>query len=113
MKAILKSDQFNLKKPQHLKNNVYIIYSPKTVIVETANSINVDANIILKLPQKAKAFVAIRFRGQGIREINKVKQRLWITLLSESYFKRLIIKRGTPLRFLVIEPENIKVQYEA
>ena len=108
MKAILKSDQFNLKKPQHLKNNVYIIYSPKTVIVETANSINVDTNIILKLPQKAKAF-----RGQGIREINKVKQRLWITLLSESYFKRLIIKRGTPLRFLVIEPENIKVQYEA
>ena len=67
----------------------------------------------MKLPLKAKAFVATRFRGQDIQEIDKQKQRLWITILNESYFERLTIKQDTPLGFLVIKPENLKVQYEA
>ena len=113
MKVILKSDKFNLKKPQHLKKNVYVLYSLKTVIVETANSRIINTNIISKLPLKAKAFVATRFRGQDIQEIDKQKQRPWITILNESYFERLMIKQDTPLGFLVIKPENLKVQYEA
>ena len=113
MKIILKSDQFNLKKPQHLENNVYVLYSPKTVIVETANSRIIDTNIILKLYLTAKAFVATRFRGQDIQEIDKQKQRLWITLLNESCFERLTVNKDAPLGFLVIKPEDLKVKYEA
>ena len=113
MKVILKSDKFNLKKPQHLKENVYVLYSLKIVIIETANSRIMNRNIILKLPLKAKAFVATRFRGEDIQGIDKQKQRLWIAILNESYFERLTIIKDTPLGFLVIKPENLKVQYEA
>lgn len=37
---------------------------------------------------------------------------MWIEILNESYFEKLVIKNKTPLGFLVIEPENLKVQYE-
>ena len=73
MKVILKSDKFNFKKLQHLKKNVYVLYSLKTVIVETDNSSIINTNIISKLPVKAKAFFATRFRGQDIQEIDKQK----------------------------------------
>ena len=54
MKAVLKSDQTSLKKPCYLKNNVYVLYSPRTVVIEPVNSKQIDTNIILKLPDKVE-----------------------------------------------------------
>ena len=41
----------------------------------------------------------------------KKTNRLWIEILNTSYFERLKIKNKAPLGFLVIEPENLKVEY--
>ena len=109
MKVVLKLDQVGLKKPHHLKNNVFVIYSPKTVIIEPADSKKIDTKIISHLPKEARAFVTTKLRGQEIQRVDKKTHRLWIEILNTSYFERLTIKTKTPLGFLVIEPENLKV----
>ena len=113
MKAVVKSDQTSLKKPCHLKNNVYVLCSPRTVVIEPANSKKTDTNIILKLPDKARAFITTKYRGQEIQKVDKKTKRVWIEILNESYFEKLVIKNKAPHGFLVIEPENLKVRNEA
>ena len=71
MKVVLKSDQVNLKKPHDLRNNAYVIYSSKAVIIEPADSRKIDTNIVLNLPKEEKAFVTTKFRGQEIQKIDK------------------------------------------
>lgn len=103
----LKSDKVGLKKLEHLKNNIFIIYSPKTVVIETENTTTVDTELILKLPSEARAFL------KKIQEINDgQKHRLWITVLNESYFDKDTIKKDEPLGYLFVEPEHLKVHYE-
>ena len=70
MEFIFERDNQKVKKPMHLPKNIFIIYSPRLVTVETASSTKIDTNIILKLPKKAKAFLATKFRGHEICEIN-------------------------------------------
>ena len=53
METVFELDGSRIKKPYHLKNNVFIIYLPRTVTIEPANNINIDTNIILDLPEKA------------------------------------------------------------
>lgn len=64
--------------------------------METATCIKIDTNIILNLPEKAKAFLASKFRGHEIYEINSEKSRLWIEVLNTSYTEDLQIKRKQP-----------------
>ena len=112
MTAVLQLDRSSIKKPRQLKNNVFLIYSPKPVVVEPADSIKIDTNIILNLPKKTKAYVASKFRGQEIYELYEQENRLWIEILNTLYFEKLKIKNKTPLGFLVIEPEDLKFKYE-
>ena len=37
---------------------------------------------------------------------------MWLALLNESYFQRYKIKRRDIIGYLVIEPEDLKIQYE-
>ena len=78
MEVIFERDNRRVKKPKHLQKNILIIYSPRTVTIETASCTKIDTNIILKLPKQAKAFVARKFRGLEIYEINNEKKHLWI-----------------------------------
>ena len=112
MEVIFKRDNQRVKKPQHLKKNIFIIYWSRTVTIETANCVETDTNIILNLPKKAKAFLTSKFRGHKIYEINNEKRRLWIEVLNTSYTEDLEIKKNSILGFLVIEPENLKFKYE-
>ena len=36
MEANLQIDRASIKKPQHLKNNVFLIYSPKAIVADSA-----------------------------------------------------------------------------
>ena len=56
MEILFESDNSRVKNPKHLRKNIFIIYSPGTVTVETASCTNIDTNIILKLPKKSKSF---------------------------------------------------------
>ena len=110
--AKLKADKVKLKKPEHLKNNVFEIYSPKIIVIETANTASVDTELILKLPSGAKAFLTSKFKGKKIHELTGNKS-LWITVRNESYFDKLTIKKCERLGYLVVQPEGLKIQYEA
>ena len=52
MEVIFKRDNPRVRKPQHLQKNIFIIYSPRTVTVETASCKKIDTDIILTLPKK-------------------------------------------------------------
>ena len=111
MEAIIERDNPRVKKPLHLQKNIFIIYSPRAVTVETASCTKIDTNILLNLPKKAKAFLASKFRGHEIYEVNNKKKRLWIELLNTSYTEDLKIEKNSILGFLVIEPENLKFKH--
>lgn len=49
----------------------FIIYSPRTIIVEEAENIKIETNILLDLPKKAKESITSKFRGQEFHKINK------------------------------------------
>ena len=93
MKIVFEIDAPGVKKPYHLKNNVFIIYSPRTITIDMASCIKIDTNVILHLPKKTKAFITSKFRGQKTYEINKKKSRLWIEILDTSYSESFKIKK--------------------
>ena len=111
MEVIFERDNRRVKKPKHLQKNILIIYSPRTVTIETASCTKIDTNIVLKLPKQAKAFVARKFRGLEIYEINNEKKHLWIEASNTSYTEELKINKNNILGFLVIEPKNIKFKH--
>lgn len=111
MELLFEIDGAGIKKLQHLKKNIFVIYSPRTITIDTASSIKIDTNIILHLTKKKKAFIPSKFWGQEIYEITKRKSRLWIEILNTSYNANFNIKNKTPLGFLVAEPENLKSKY--
>ena len=110
------SEKFNLKKPQKNEKNVFTIYLPKKATIENADTLSLDTELLIKLPENSSAFVATKFEGQEILKIigsTSTKKRLWITLLNESYLQKYQINKGDVIGYLIIEPENIKTHYEA
>ena len=106
-------ENFKLKKPLRFKNNIFILYSLKKQTIETANTLAVDTEVSVSLPENTNAFLATKFEGQEIQKIigpTNGKKRLWITLLNESYFEPQIIEKGGVLGYLIIEPEDSEVK---
>ena len=106
-------ESFKLKKPLWCKNNIFILYSLKKQTIETANTLAVDTEVSVSLPENTNAFLATKFEGQEIQKIigpTNGKKRLWITLLNESYFEPYIIEKGGVLGYLIIEPEDSEVK---
>ena len=87
-----------------MKNNVFVIYLPRTVTIELATSSKIDTGITLILPKNSKGFITSKFRGDKIFEVNSEKQRLWVEILNKSYVESHKIKGGSILGFAVIEP---------
>ena len=108
--ASILSEKFNLKNPQKKKKNIFILYSPRKESVKAADTLTVDIELLIKLPEYTTAYLITKFEGQEIQKIiGPAKKRLWITLLNESYFEPYIIEKGSILGYLVIQPEDIKV----
>ena len=110
------SEKFILKKPQKNEKNIFTIYSPKKATIEKVDTLSIDTELSIKLPENSSAFVATKFEGQEILKIigpTTTKKRLWITLLNESYLNKYHVNKGDIIGYLVIEPDNIKVHYEA
>ena len=110
------SENFNLKKPKKNEKNIFTIFSPTNATIEEAETLTIDAELSIKLPEISKAFLATKFEGQEIQKFigpNSCKKRLWLTLINESYFDKYHINKGDVIGYLVIQPENIKAHYEA
>ena len=113
MEFILKRSQANVKKPKHLKKFFFILYSPRTVKIESATSKRIDTEIIVSLPKNSKGFITSIFRGDEISEFKTDQQRLWVEILNKSYEDTVKIKKNNPLEFVVIEPEHLTFKHEA
>ena len=112
MRIFFKRDNSRVKNPEYFKKNIFIIFSPRTVTVETESCCKIDTNITLILPKKAKAFIISKYRGDDINEINGETQRLWIEILNKSYCEDLKIDKNNILGFAVVEPENLSFKNE-
>ena len=76
----------NLKKPKKNEKNIFTLYSPEKEIIKKADTISIDTEISIKLPENSSAFLVTKFEDQEIIKINSpAKKRLWITLLNGSY----------------------------
>ena len=107
------SENFKLKKPKRCKKNIFIIHSPNKDTIEEADTLTIDTELSIRLPENSNAFLATKFEGQEIQElIGPTKKRLWLILLNESYFEKYIINKGDVIGYLIIELENIKIHYE-
>ena len=67
--AKLKSSKVMLKKPERSKNNIFTIYSPRKAVIEPADTLTLDTELILKLPSESEAFVVTKFTGQKIEKV--------------------------------------------
>ena len=102
-----------IKKPYKSKENILTIHSPKSCVIEAVNTISIDTGIIINLPKKSTAHLTTRSKGQKIIEIQGPrKERLWLTLLNESYFEKHQIKKGEIIRYLLLSPSDLSVKYE-
>ena len=101
-----------VRNPKHLRKNIFIIYSSKKVKIEPSTCLNIDTEIILSLPEKSNGFVASIFSSDEVNELRQKKQRLQIEILNKSFEDTIEIKRHSPLGFVVIEPEHLKLKHE-
>ena len=107
------SEKNNLKKPKKNEKNIFTLYSPKKEIIKKADTISIDTEISIKLPENSSAYLVTKFEDQEIIKINgPAKKRLWITLLNESYLNNYQIKKGDKIGYLIIEPSTVKIHYE-
>ena len=63
------SEKYQLKQPKRSKNNIFTIYSPIKELIEEADTVILDTEISIKLPENANAFLAAKFEGQEIQKI--------------------------------------------
>ena len=102
-----------IKKPYKSKENIFVIYSPKSYYINAADTKLLDTEILINLPENSIAYLTTKFRGQKIKEIiGRTKERLWITLLNESYFEKYKIKKGDITGYLLFSPTNLYVNHE-
>ena len=112
MEIIFRQSQATTKKPKHLRQNVFIVFSPRALKIEPATCIKIDTEITVLLSRNAKGFITSILREDEINEFSNNQQRLWVELLNKSYEETLEIKKNKPLGFVVIEPEYLTFKYE-
>ena len=102
-----------MKKPFKSKDIILTIYSPKSCNIEITNTLSIDTGIIIDLPENSIVHLTTKFQEQQIQTIAGPKtQRLWLTILSESYFDKYKIQRGDLIGYLVFKPKKLKINYE-
>ena len=109
------SEKYNLKKTQKNEKKIFTLYSPKKAIIEKADTLSIDTEVSIKLPENSSDFVVTKFEGQEILKIigpTSTKKRLRKTLLNESYLTKCQINEVDVIGYLIIEPDNIKTHYE-
>ena len=63
------SEKFNLKNPLKCEKNIFILYSPRKESVKAADTLTVDIELLIKLPEYTTAYLITKFEGQEIQKI--------------------------------------------
>lgn len=64
--------QREVKKAE--KVNLFTIYLPKKATIKRADTLTVNTELIIKLPENSKAFFTTKFEGQRIQRIIEPKK---------------------------------------
>ena len=71
------SEKFNLKKPLKCEKNIFILYLPRKETIKTVDTLTVDTELLIKLPENTTAYLTTKFEGQEIQKIiGPAKKRL-------------------------------------
>ena len=111
-KVIPKKDSKNLKKPFHLKRNVFMLYASRNIAIEPTEFKRIDSGIVTFTPKNGRGFVTSKFREDEIIDISNGEQRLWVEITNRSCASPIEIPKGCVLGFFVAEPEHLQLQYE-
>ena len=109
-KITFEKDNKGVKNSRHLQRNVFILFSPCQFKIEPASYRKIDTEVNAFLPKNSKGFLTSKFRGDEINELFHEKHCLWVEILNKSFEDHIKIKKGQPLGFLVVEPENLEFQ---
>ena len=88
-----------------------MLYSPRQFKIEPASCRKIDTKLTAFLPTNSKGFLTSKFRGDKINELFHGKHRLWVEIINKPFEDHIKTKKGQPLSFLVVEPENLKFQH--
>ena len=111
--AMLTIKNKKFKKPSQSQNNILTLYARRSACIERADTLTIDTKLILDLLEKSRAHLVTKFQRQKIKTIFGPKpERLWLTLLNESYFDKYKIKCRDIIGYLIIEPKDLKIYYE-
>ena len=111
-KIILKKDSKTLKKPFHLKRNVFMLYAPINIKIEPTELQRIDSGVLALIPKGERGFVTSKYREGEITEISSREQRLWVEVKNRSCASPITIPKDCILGFFVAEPDHLKFQYE-
>ena len=64
-----------IKKPFRSRENILAVYSPRKYIIPEADTVTIDTEIIINLPQNSKVYLTTKFKGQKIKEIPGLKKK--------------------------------------
>ena len=78
--------------------------------VEWATYRRIDKEVFVFLPTNSRGFITSKFNVDELKEVFEGAQCLWIEMLNRS-FEDTIINKNKLLGFLLIEPENLKLQH--
>ena len=69
MMITLKLISNRIKKPFRSRENILAVYSPRKYIIPEADTVTIDTEIIINLPQNSKVYLTTKFKGQKIKEL--------------------------------------------
>ena len=103
---MFEKDSAPVKNPKHMQKKVFRLYSPRQLKTEPVSCKKIDTEVTAFLPANSKGF-----RTARLSELFHEKHRLWIKILRKSFEDDNEIKRGVPLAFLLVDPENLKFHH--
>ena len=65
----ISSERFNVKKPLKCEKNIFVLYSPRKETIKTADTLTVNTELSIKLPENTSAYLVTKFEGQEIQKI--------------------------------------------
>ena len=101
----------SVKNPKHIQKKVFLLYSPRQLKTELVSCKKIDTEVTAFLPANSTGFLTSRHRIAKISELFDGKHRFWIEILNKSFEDDNEIKRGVPLAFLPVNPENLKFHH--
>lgn len=61
-----------------------------------------DTEVTITIPHHCKAYYYSKYKGE-IKQFQGTTNRLWVGILNKSFFKDIVIEKGKPLGFFMVE----------